>query len=121
MTQPAVLLNGEQQRCVLESLLTTASHLDATIHAAATEPTHVHTIVSWRDDRTHEKVSTSLKRGVTITPKKTQGDQKWLSRDHSRRHVAGREHFDHLVEHYLPKHGGWGWNEARGYFRGGDG
>jgi len=117
MPQDAVLLSEAQQRLAIEALLTTAGHIDATLHAIASEPTHLHILASWRDERTFDKVSVSLKRGITITLQRAFGKQRWLSRDFSRKRVEDREHFDHLVTNYFPKHSGWNWNQQRGYFK----
>ena len=121
MPQDAVLLSEEQQRVAIEALLTTARHIDAALHAIASEPTHLHVLASWGDERPFDKVSDSLKRGTTITMKNVCGKQKWLSRGFSRRQVEDRDHFDHLVATYLPKHSGWNWNQQRGYFKSSEG
>jgi hypothetical protein len=40
-----------------------------------------------------------------------------LSENGSRKHVKDREHFDYLVNVYLPKHTGWKWSESLGYHK----
>ncbi|MEM9186917.1 MAG: hypothetical protein AAGB00_10520 [Planctomycetota bacterium] len=120
MKQDAVLFDEQQQRVAIDAVLTTAEHIVASVHAIATELTHLHLLTSWRDERPHDKVSTSFKRGVTITLRRNCDEKKWLSRDHSRKRVEDREHFEYLIEEYLPNHSGWKWSESRGYFRSAD-
>ncbi|MEM6330400.1 MAG: hypothetical protein AAF790_09135, partial [Planctomycetota bacterium] len=125
MKQATVLLGGEQQKAAIGILLNAVASIDAKLHGVATEPTHLHVLTSWNDDRTHERIGSSLKRGLTLGLKKRFGDRfgdrQWLSENRSRKQIKEREHFQHLLADYFPRHSGWKWSEARGYFRTADG
>ena len=50
----------DTQILLIEELKVTSEHRRFRLHAVATEPTHVHVLVSWHDERPFE----SLRRGI---------------------------------------------------------
>lgn len=86
-------------------------------HFIATEPTHIHVLASWADDRSWLKVRSALKASLTRRLNREQGRRQWFVDNASRRHVKHQEHFDYLVNSYLPSHGGWKWKEGGEPFR----
>ena len=42
---------------------------------------------------------------------------KWFVENASRKRVKDDDHFEHLMNSYLPSHGGWKWREDRELFR----
>jgi hypothetical protein len=108
----------EQQLVVINSLIEGITHIDCDLHAVATDPTHAHALVSWKNPtRTWIQNRTSLKRSITITLQKECYRRQWLAGGASRKRVNDRQHFDHLRDIYLPSHRGWKWDERRGSFR----
>lgn len=83
------------------------------LHAVAAETTHVHLLVSWRDDTRSARVCGKLKnlmsRELNLASARK---RRWLSRGASRKPVRDRAHFDQLIRVYLPRHGGLVWVEG---------
>lgn len=88
------------------------------LHGAATESTHLHIVVSWQDEllrfskvrgRIRNLLSLDLSRKAGIT------GRPWFSDGASRKRLTDREHFDYLLEKYLPAHSGVGWYERIGW------
>ncbi len=84
------------------------------LHFVATEPTHVHYLVSWPDDQMWQDVSKRLKNLASLTLGRKAGPpgRKWFVRHGSRKRVRDRGHFDYLVNSYLPRHRGRCWREG---------
>ncbi|MEX2171280.1 MAG: hypothetical protein WD851_18310 [Pirellulales bacterium] len=116
-TYDEALLNEEHQIIIVERLRGAVNHIGCRLHFVATEPTHIHMLVSWRDERPWQLKRTSLKRSITIELKARFDDRPWLSNGSSRKRVKDQQHFDYLVTKYLPDHSGWKWCEVRGLFK----
>ncbi len=116
-TQELVRLTAGQQLASITAIKEAALHIGCHLHLVATDPTHIHVLVSWQGKRTWQQNRTSLKRSVTLRLKSDYGNQAWLANGSSRRRVVDHDHFDHLVTKYLPSHRGWKWCEERGLFR----
>jgi REP element-mobilizing transposase RayT len=87
-------------------------------HYVSTVSTHVHALISWPDERLWLKIRTSLKSSLTRRLNhEVQKRDKWFVESASRKHVKDDEHFAHLVNTYLPSHGGWKWCEGGEPFR----
>jgi len=84
------------------------------LHFVATEPTHVHILLSWRGYQPWEEVSDRLKNLASLMLGRKLGrpQGKWFSRKASRKRVRDRKHFDFLVNEYLPRHRGLKWREG---------
>ena len=102
------------QRTLFEELMHSCACIDCHLHAASTEPSHVHGLVSWRHVRPWMGLRSSLKTSLTKRLKPIAPDL-GLSRGASRKHVAERSHFDYLMQTYLPRHGGVSWFEDKGW------
>jgi REP element-mobilizing transposase RayT len=85
-------------------------------HFVATEPTHIHVLVSWPDDRPWERARTGLKTSLTRRLNRHAQRRSWFCEGASRKRLKDRGHFDYLVGEYLPSHGGWKWQEGEGFF-----
>ena len=82
-------------------------------HCIATDPTHVHALISWPDERPWLKIRSGLKTSLTLRlNREVQRRQHWFVDSASRKQVKDEEHFDHLVTNYLPSHRGWKWREG---------
>ena len=82
-------------------------------HYIATEPTHVHVLASWPDERDWMKIRRGLKTSFSLRLNRdVRRRDKWFVENASRKQVKDDEHFDHLINSYLPSHGGWKWREG---------
>jgi hypothetical protein len=82
-------------------------------HSIATDPTHIHILVSWRDERPWLKIRSGLKTSLTLRLNRdVKRRRHWFVDSASRKQVNDRKHFDHLTTVYLPSHRGWKWQEG---------
>ena len=83
------------------------------LHFTATEPTHVHYLVSWRGSEPWDQVSTRIKNIASLMlGRKLQHKRRWFSKSGSRKRVRDREHLLYLTNEYLPRHSGLKWREG---------
>jgi REP element-mobilizing transposase RayT len=116
MTQAAVLFDSAIQQQIVNGVIEASAHLEVRCHFIATEPTHIHVLVSWQSDRAWQAVRKQIRGSVTRRLNSTIRKQQWFSKSPSRKRVRDRRHFDYLVTKYLPKHSGVKWSEQRGCF-----
>lgn len=115
MTDDEVLFDESQQHVLIDEVHLASKHQDFRVHFVATEPTHIHILVSWRDEeRPFEKTRASIRQSLSRRLSKEFHQRQWLSEGGSRRRVVGQEHYDYLVCTYLPDHSGWKWSEEKG-------
>jgi REP element-mobilizing transposase RayT len=87
-------------------------------HYVATEPTHVHALVSWRDERPRLKIRNGLRSSLTRRLNRdVMRRDKWFVECASRKQAEDADHFEHLTNTYLPSHRGWKWREGEDAFR----
>jgi len=118
-TQPPVNFSDKHQHILIEGALDIASRREWRVHAVASEPTHVHFLISWHDENashtTWMHVRDKLKSllGMMLTQHFHPGERghKWFVRKGSRKRVRDREHFEYLMKTYLPRHDGRCWSE----------
>ena len=135
-TGDGIVFDGALQRALIEEAQAACKLQGLRLHAGATEPSHIHCLVSWKTSKHWTRVRASLKSSLSrrlaledkwsVDPDEAarrrnprESDKgRWvlkLSRGGSRKHVGYRRHFDYLMVTYLPKHGGVGWYEDRGW------
>lgn len=86
------------------------------LHGAASEPTHLHAVVSWLDaGLAFQKVRGRIKNLLSLELSRRAGitGRPWFAGEASRRRVRDDAHLRHLLDEYLPKHGGVQWFEGR--------
>ena len=105
------------QLLLIDELQTAATFQRLRLHTLATEPTHVHALMSWTDERAPQRVSDGLRESLSRRLNKEVAKRKWLAKGGSKRRVKDLEHFDYLETTYLPSHGGWKWDEGRGLYK----
>lgn len=115
--EDAVLFKAAEQQAVIESVLDARPHQSFRAHYVATEPTHVHVLISWTDDRDWTYVRKSVRTSIVRNLNAAFARRRWLAEGGSRRRVKDRSHFEHLIVTYLPAHRGWKWSEDSGLFR----
>jgi hypothetical protein len=82
-------------------------------HCIATDPTHLHALISWADDRSWLRIRTGLKSSLTRRLNRdVERRRNWFVDGASRKQVKDDQHFDHLMNVYLPSHRGWKWREG---------
>jgi hypothetical protein len=84
------------------------------LHCFASEPTHIHLLVSWKQFQPWEEVRAKLKNLLSLQLGRQfkQRGRRWLVGDGSRKQVRDRKHFDYLMMTYLPRHGGLLWRDS---------
>lgn len=117
MAQGAVRFDPAIQRLLIEETLIAGEHQQFRSHFIATETTHVHTLVSWRDDRRWQIVRSKMRESLTRRLNQEGKRQQWFSKSASRKPVHDEEHFEYLIREYLMRHSGLKWSEERGIFR----
>ncbi|GEM_PF-516676 len=115
--EPAIRFGDEQQQLLIDESLTTSAKQSLRCHFAATDPTHIHLLLSWKTAKTSAAVRKSIKTSLTLRLNLECEQRTWFSRSGSRKRVTDEDHFNNLVQSYLPSHRGWKWSEARGYFQ----
>jgi REP element-mobilizing transposase RayT len=109
--QPPVIFTTQIQKILVEVAQAECMAQHWRLHAAATDKTHVHFLVSWKNfipwndvvNRLKNILSYRLGRDLATT------GRQWFVRGQSRRRVIDRRHFEYLVQKYFPKHNGLGW------------
>jgi REP element-mobilizing transposase RayT len=120
----ACLFDEGLMRALIDEAQKACAHQQLHLHSGTTEKTHLHLLISWRDNRKWETVRNAIKMSLSLrlkskaeqalnTPRKD--TQIKLSRGGSRKRVEKREHFDYLMQTYLPSHSGLKWFEDRGF------
>lgn len=110
--QETARFESPAQQLIVEELLVASKHRRFRVHGVATDPTHVHVLMSWDDERPFDLIRRGARESVTRRLNRHRKRQ-WLSHRGSRKRVRDREHFDHLMSKYLPSHLGLCWFEDR--------
>ena len=116
-TFPPVDFDDELQRLLIDHSIDICRRRRWRLHAVATEPTHLHILVSWTGSRRWQEVRGKLRNllSLGLTRRFKQKGRPWFSTGASRKQVRTRAHFEHLMNKYLPNHGGARWFESRGW------
>ena len=110
------LFDAVVQSLCIEECIATATHRRFRLHGVATEPTHLHVLLSWPDERAYDELSRGLRESISRRLN-AHLRRRWLEAGGSRKQVRDQPHFDHLRNVYLPKHHGWKWREGVGLYR----
>jgi hypothetical protein len=65
LKQAVVRFDGTKQQQLVQGALDACEHQDVRCHFIATEPTHVHVLVSWNSDRTWQIVRKQVRGCIT--------------------------------------------------------
>jgi REP element-mobilizing transposase RayT len=109
-----LLIDEAQRACGFQSLR---------LHLVTTEPTHVHVLVSWKSDKSWERVRDGLKSSFSLAIRRflkaheCVSNRPFFSHGSSRKRIRNRKHFDHWMNTYGPSHRGWKWREDKGMFK----
>jgi hypothetical protein len=117
MKESPVQFSSQIQRAIIASILGSQEKQDFDAHFIATDPTHVHLLVSWRDDRTWLRLRSTIKSSLSRYLNSRLTRREWFVEGGSRKRVKDRAHFDYLVQRYLPRHSGWKWSPEKGVYK----
>lgn len=84
------------------------------LRAITIVPSHTHVVVSWRDAIDRGEVFAKIKNLMSLELNRRAGQHRehWFSRSGSKQQVKDREHYERLLNEYLPKHNGYFWREG---------
>jgi len=105
--QEPVVWSATDQGILIAAAREMSQHKAYRLHAIVANPSHVHVLASWGGQETQwSHVAHTFKRilGMKLSKAHATTGRRWFSRGGSRKRVRDREHFDHLVSSYLPKH-----------------
>jgi hypothetical protein len=111
-----VQFDREIQKVMIDQTLIAAKFQRFSVDHIATNLSHLHVLDHWRDERTFERIRDGLRSSLTRRLNREFGKRSWFSESASRKRVRDCEHFDYLVETYLPDHPGWKWSPERGLY-----
>ena len=114
---PAVSFECAMQKQLIQKLHHIAKTDSLLLYAATVDPTHVHALVGWIDGRGYANVRGRIKNLLSLHLSRLAGTtgSPWFVKESSRKHVKDEDHFEYLVNTYLPKHLGWQWYQRRGW------
>ena len=94
-THDAVLFTPDDQRALIEKLFHIAETDSLRIHAATADPTHLHTLVSWADDRSFTKVRGRIKNllSLCLSRRAATTGRPWFVQGASRKRVEDEQHY----------------------------
>lgn len=116
MKESPVEFSHDIQRAMIDELRVASKHQRFRNEAIATDPTHLHDLVSWRDDRSWERLRNGIRSSLTRRLNELSGKRAWFVEGASRKRVLDREHYDYLTITYLPDHVGWKWSPEKGHY-----
>jgi REP element-mobilizing transposase RayT len=113
-TQEPVEFTTEMQNVMIAGAFDICVHRDWRLHAMGFENNHTHLLVSWHDFTPWLEVRAKLKNLLSLFLGRLVNEQgrKWFVGGGSRKRVKDRQHFDYLVETYIPKHSQAKWFEG---------
>ena len=107
--EPTVEFTPEQLLLLVSIARDSGAHIDATIHAVFTEPTHVHVLVSWSSSRKEKSICACIRTAMSRAMNEKYGWHEWFSDNPSRRQILDMQHFKYLIREYCEKHLGAKW------------
>ncbi len=111
-----VSFEPDSQKIMIEEVLIAAKFQRFTVDSIGTDPSHLHLLNHWRDEREFDVIRNGLRSSLTRRLNRDFGKRTWFSESASRKRVLDQEHFDYLVVTYLPDHPGWKWSSERGLY-----
>jgi hypothetical protein len=117
MKESIVSFTSAIQSSIIDAILGSQTKQQFEPYFIATDKTHVHVLIAWRNDRTWLQLRSRVKGSISRRLKRECGERTWLLEGASRKRVKDRAHFEYLVSRYLPRHRGCKWCPERGVFR----
>jgi len=113
-TQPKTVFTERHQRTLIGIAWDACEQRDWRLHGIATDPTHLHLLVSWSTFQPWKQVRSKLKNLMSwaLSKEFQAKGRNWFVRCASRKRVKDQRHFDYLMSVYLPNHPGLSWSEG---------
>lgn len=112
--QDTVSFDRRIQRLIIEEALVAFDFQNLRGHFIATDPTHIHVLLSWNTEAVWQSVRSSVRSSLTRRLNREIQRRTWFAKQPSRKRVRDQQHFEHLIRSYLPRHRGLNWCENRG-------
>ena len=110
MNQDAVWFAEHHREKLLAAARDCAGPLTASIYGVAMDPTHLHVLTGWRDERDWKRLRRSLRHSLSRTMNTAFEKREWFSDGGSSKSISGETHFDYLPTEYLPGHHALFWS-----------
>ena len=116
---PPFSFDEDTQQLLIETTLDVCSRRDWRLHEIATETSHLHALVSWKNTTRWQNVRGKIRNicSLELSKKHQQHGRPWFVEGASRKRVRNRRHFERLMTTYLPNHRGLKWFETRGWIK----
>ena len=114
LTQPVISFDEPMQRILIVGTYDICHRRGWRFHGAGNDATHFHALISWKDYVHWQNVRDKLKNLLSLFLGRWTGieNQTWFVEGGSRKRVATRGHYNHLLETYFPDHPGVFWREG---------
>lgn len=112
--QTTVEFDEKLQSLLIDGIRSACEMIEVRCHCIATDKSHLHLLLSWKSVRTYQSVTRAIKSSLSRRLNEKFGHRQWFSKGSSRKRVKDRQHFDHLMEKYLPNHRGTFFREKTG-------
>lgn len=113
-----IVFTERHQRIILDTAIAFCAKDDVRVHYIVTVDTHAHVLLSWKDhqvvvDRVYSRLKQSL--GFSLASEFSTKGCPYFSKGggDDRKPVRHRDHFDHLMNVYMPDHAGVTWSETQ--------
>jgi hypothetical protein len=116
MKESPIEFDHEIQRVMIDELLVASKYQRFRNESIGSDPTHLHDLVTWRDDRSWAQLRNGIRSSLTRKLNQLFGRRTWFVDGASRKRVLDRDHYDYLTITYLPDHPGWKWSPQRGLY-----
>jgi len=113
MTEKPVEFDDKIQKAIITSLLDSREKQAFEVYSIATEASHAHVLLGWRDGRPWLRMRSTVKGSISRSLNQKLHKRTWLAEGGSRKRVTDQKHFDYLKGKYLPNHRGWKWSPER--------
>jgi Transposase IS200 like len=113
-SQDPVIFTKEMQDVIVVGADDICARRQWRLHAVGFEPNHVHLLVSWRAFIDWDEVLTKLKNLLSLFLGRLIAveAQSWFTDGGSRKRVTTQDHFNYLIQTYIPKHSQQKWFEG---------
>ena len=100
----AVMFERHQQELLIGESIKAQSFQRIELYAAATDATHLHAVVAWKDDRDAVAIRSQFKSSLTRELNTQYGKQQWFVAKAGQQPVQDEAHLSFLIHDYLPNH-----------------
>ena len=111
---PPLSFDHSAQSAFLCAAHDACNHHSWRLHCVATDPTHLHILLSWSGFLDWKTARNRLKNSLSYLVNKAMNcaGRRWFALQGSRKRVTDMRHFNYLIEVYLHKHRGVYWREG---------